>query len=167
MGGVMKLARQYKLKVVEDAAQAFGAEYKGRKAGTIGDCGSISFYPGKNLGALGDAGAVVTDNDNIAKSVKMLRNYGSQYKYVHEAVGYNTRLDELQAAFLTVKLHQLNMWNKERDRIANKYIENIKNERIVLPLPSNEEYQNVWHIFAVMTDDRDSLEKYLADKGIG
>ena len=167
MGAINKIAKKYGLKVVEDCAQAHGAKYKGQLIGTFGDVSGFSFYPGKNLGALGDAGAVVTNNDEIAKNIKMLRNYGSQYKYVHEVVGYNTRLDELQAAFLTVKLQHLNMWNKERDRIANKYIANIKNEKIVLPLPSNEEYQNVWHIFAVITEDRDLLEKYLATKGIG
>ena len=167
MDAINKIAKQHGLKVVEDCAQAHGAKYKGQLIGTFGDVSGFSFYPGKNLGALGDAGAVVTDNDEIAKSVKMLRNYGSQYKYVHEVVGYNTRLDELQAAFLTVKLHHLNMWNKERDRIADKYIANIKNDKIILPLPSDNAYQNVWHIFAVMTENRDALEKYLADKGIG
>lgn len=167
MDPINKIAKKYNLKVIEDCAQAHGAKYKGKKIGILGDAAGFSFYPGKNLGALGDAGAVVTNDDKLAEEVYMLRNYGSKVKYVNEVVGYNSRLDEMQAAFLSVKLKSLDKWNAERDRIANIYINNIKSEKIILPWPSSDDYKNVWHIFAVMTEDRDSLEQYLANNGIG
>lgn len=167
MDPINQVAKKYNLKVIEDCAQAHGARYKGRLIGTLGDASGFSFYPGKNLGALGDAGAIVTNDEELAKEIYMLRNYGSNVKYVHDIVGYNSRLDEMQAAFLSVKLKDLNKWNTERDRIANIFIKNIKNPKLVLPIASCEDYKNVWHIFAVMTEDRDKLEKYLTEKGIG
>lgn len=167
MDPINQVAKKYNLKVIEDCAQAHGARYKGRLIGTLGDASGFSFYPGKNLGALGDAGAIVTNDEELAKEIYMLRNYGSNIKYVHDIVGYNSRLDEMQAAFLSVKLKNLNKWNAERDRIANIFIKNIKNPKLVLPIASCDEYKNVWHIFAVMTEDRDNLEKYLTEKGIG
>lgn len=121
MGRILRLARKYKLKVVEDTAQAFGAEYKGRKAGTIGDCGAVSFFPGKNLGAFGDAGMVLTDNKSTAHMLKLLRNQGNIKKYNHLVIGYNHRLDSLQAAVLKVKLKYLDLWNKKRQENARYF----------------------------------------------
>lgn len=167
MDSINAIAKKYNLMVIEDCAQAHGAKYKGQNIGTLGNIAGFSFYPGKNLGALGDAGVVVTNDDMLAKKVSMLRNYGSQIKYVHELKGTNSRLDEFQAAFLTVKLQNLEKWNKERDCIANRYINEIKNPLIKLPLASDSEYQSVWHIFAVLCDRRDELEKYLNENGIG
>lgn len=167
MDAVNAIAKKHNLKVIEDCAQAHGAKYKGKNIGTLGDIAGFSFYPGKNLGALGDAGAVVTNDDALAKKVSMLRNYGSQIKYVHEMKGTNSRLDEFQAGFLAVKLQNLEKWNAERERIARRYINEVKNPLIVLPQPSNDEYKNVWHIFAVLCDRRDDLEKFLNDNGIG
>lgn len=167
MDAVNAIAKKHNLKVVEDCAQAHGALYKGRKIGTLSDIAGFSFYPGKNLGALGDAGAVVTNDDELAKKVSMLRNYGSQVKYVHEMKGTNSRLDEFQAGFLAVKLQNLEKWNAERERIARRYIAEVKNPLIKLPQASNDEYQNVWHIFAVLCDRRDDLEKFLNGNGIG
>ncbi|MCR4662180.1 MAG: DegT/DnrJ/EryC1/StrS family aminotransferase [Clostridia bacterium] len=167
MDAINSIAKKHNLKVIEDCAQAHGAKYKGRNIGTLGDIAGFSFYPGKNLGALGDAGAVVTNDDELAHKVSMLRNYGSQIKYVHEVKGTNSRLDEFQAGFLSVKLQNLEKWNAERDRIANIYINEIKNPLITLPQPSNGEYKNVWHIFAVLCDKRNELEKFLNENGIG
>ena len=167
MDEINKVAKKHNLKVIEDCAQAHGAKYKGKNIGTLGDIAGFSFYPGKNLGALGDAGAVVTNDDLLAKKVSMLRNYGSQIKYVHELKGTNSRLDEFQAGFLSVKLHNLEKWNKERNRIASRYINEVKNPLIKMPQASNEDYQNVWHIFAILCKRRDDLEKYLNNNGIG
>ncbi len=166
MDPIMELAQKYKLKVVEDCAQAHGALYKGRKVGTFGDASGFSFYPGKNLGALGDAGAVVTDDDALAKKIRALGNYGSDYKYHHIYKGNNSRLDELQAAFLSVKLTCLDKMNEERRRIAQRYLTEIKNERIVLPKVA-EGYIPVWHIFGIRCKIRDKLESYLKENGIG
>ena len=130
MDPINKIAKKYNLKVIEDCAQAHGAKYKGKTIGTLGDAAGFSFYPGKNLGALGDAGAIVTNDDKLAEKVHMLRSYGSKIKYVHEIIGYNSRLDEMQAAFLSVKLKNLDKWNAERDRIANTYINNIKMKKL-------------------------------------
>ena len=167
MDGVNAIAKKHGLKVIEDCAQAHGAKYKGKTIGTLGDIAGFSFYPGKNLGALGDAGAVVTNNDELAEKVAMLRNYGSKIKYVHEMKGTNSRLDEFQAGFLAVKLQNLAKWNAERDRIASRYIAEIRSPLITLPQPSDKDYQNVWHIFAVLCDHRDALEAYLNKNGIG
>src|SRR3989338_9140377 len=126
MDPIMKIARKYKLKVVEDTAQAFGAEYKGKKSGTVGDCGAVSLFPGKNLGAFGDAGAILTNNKSVAEKLKLYRNQGNKIKYRHEVIGYNHRLDTIQAAILRVKLRYYDSWNKKRQEIADFYKEKLK-----------------------------------------
>jgi len=163
---IMQIARKHNLFVVEDCAQAHGATYKGKKVGTFGDAAGFSFYPGKNLGALGDAGAIITNNKAIADKVRALGNYGSDYKYHHIYMGNNSRLDEMQAAFLSAKLSHLDKMNIERKRIAKMYLSGITNPDIILPsILSGAE--PVWHIFAVRTLKRNALEKYLKENGIG
>lgn len=165
MDPIMAIAKKHNLFVVEDCAQAHGATYNGQVIGSFGDAAGFSFYPGKNLGALGDAGATVTNSKELADKVRALGNYGSDYKYHHIYQGNNSRLDELQAAFLAAKLPHLNRMNEERRRIAKCYLEGIKNLEITLPfVPDYAE--PVWHIFAVRTKKRDELAAYLADKGI-
>ena len=166
MDPIMEIARKHNLKVIEDCAQAHGALYKGKKVGTFGDAAGFSFYPGKNLGALGDAGAVITNNKEVADKVRALGNYGSDYKYHHIYLGNNSRLDELQAAFLRAKLSILDKMNEERRRIANRYLAEIKNDNVVLP-SFKEDYVPVWHIFGIRSDRREELEKYLNDNGVG
>lgn len=166
MNPIMEIAGKYSLKVVEDCAQAHGATYRGKKIGTFGDAAGFSFYPGKNLGALGDAGAVVTNDQELAEKVRTLGNYGSDYKYHHIYKGNNSRLDELQAAFLSVKLPHLDRMNAERRRIADKYLNGIKNPKVVLPIVEKDMIP-VWHIFALRCAERDALEKYLNNCGIG
>ena len=163
---IVQTARKQNLFVVEDCAQAHGATYKGKKVGTFGDAAGFSFYPGKNLGALGDAGAIITNNKAIADKVRALGNYGSDYKYHHIYMGNNSRLDEMQAAFLSAKLSHLDKMNIERKRIAKMYLSGITNPDIILPsiLFGAEP---VWHIFAVRTLKRNALEKYLKENGIG
>ena len=162
MDPIMDIAKKHDLFVVEDCAQAHGAKYKGKKIGTFGDAAGFSFYPGKNLGALGDAGAVVTNNEELAKKIRALGNYGSDYKYHHIYMGNNSRLDEMQAAFLSAKLPILEKMNEERRRIAKKYLEDVKNENVILPyVPDYAE--PVWHIFGIRSKRRDELEKYLND----
>lgn len=163
---IISVANKYNLKLIEDCAQAHGATYKGRKIGTFGIAAGFSFYPGKNLGALGDAGAVVTNDKSIADKVRALGNYGSDYKYHHIYKGNNSRLDELQAAFLSVKLPILDKMNKERRRIANRYLSEISNTRIVLPIVPDYAVP-VWHIFGIRCSDRATLEAYLNNAGIG
>ena len=166
MDPIMEMAKQYGLYVIEDCAQAHGARYKGRRIGTFGNVSGFSFYPGKNLGALGDAGAIVTNDEEIAGKVKALGNYGSDYKYHHIYKGQNSRLDELQAAFLLAKLPILDKMNAERRRIASRYLKEINNPEINLPyVPQYAE--PVWHIFAIRCNRRAELEKYLCEKGIG
>lgn len=165
MDPIMEIAKKYKLHVVEDCAQAHGATYKGKVIGSFGDAAAFSFYPGKNLGALGDGGATVTNNEEISLKVRALGNYGSDYKYHHIYKGNNSRLDEMQAAFLRAKLPHLNRMNNERKRIANRYINEIKNPNIVLPYVL-EECDSVWHVFAIRCNRRDELSKYLNDNGI-
>ena len=166
MDPIMALAQKYKLFVIEDCAQAHGATYKGRKVGTFGDAAGFSFYPGKNLGALGDAGAVVTNDPVLAEKLRALGNYGSDYKYHHIYKGNNSRLDELQAAFLSVKLPHLDRMNAERRRIAGRYLAEINNPKVVLPYVA-EDMEPVWHIFGVRCSERDALESFLKEKGIG
>ena len=166
MDPIMAIAKKYGLKVVEDCAQAHGATYKGQKVGTFGDIAGFSFYPGKNLGALGDAGAVITNNKELAEKVRALGNYGSDYKYHHIYKGNNSRLDELQAAFLAAKLPHLEHMNQERRRIANRYLNEISNPKVVLPIVA-EEMLPVWHVFGIRCAERDTLEKYLNDLNIG
>ncbi len=166
MDPIMDIAKKYDLKIIEDCAQAHGAMYKGKKVGTFGEAAGFSFYPGKNLGALGDAGAVVTNDKDIADKVRIMGNYGSDYKYHHIMKGNNSRLDELQAAFLMAKLPHLEKMNVERRRIADRYLNEINNPNIVLPTVENENTP-VWHIFGIRCKERDSLENYLRDAGIG
>ena len=165
MEDVMSIACKYGLKVVEDCAQAHGAVYHGQIVGSFGDVSGFSFYPGKNLGALGDAGAVVTNCEEIAEKIRVLGNYGSDYKYHHIYQGYNTRLDEIQAAFLRVKLQHLKRMNQERRRIAKRYMAEIRNDNIILPYII-EDVEPVWHIFAIRCERRDELADYLASFGI-
>ena len=167
MDAINKIAKKYNLFVLEDAAQAHGALYKGKKVGALSDAAGFSFYPGKNLGALGDAGCVVTNNKEIADKVRALGNYGSDYKYHHILKGTNSRLDELQSAFLRVKLPYLDKWNEERRSIAQKYFNGIKNPLIKLPLHSSDDFTHIYHVFVIRCDRRDELEVYLKEKGIG
>lgn len=167
MDAINKIAKKHGLKVIEDAAQAHGARYKGKKAGSLADAAAFSFYPGKNLGALGDAGCIVTNDEELAENVRMLGNYGSKEKYVHEYQGTNSRMCELQAGFLSVKLGNLDKWNTHRKVIANKYLCGITNSKVVLPLPSDADHDIVWHIFAIRIQNRDDLQKKLDKAGIG
>lgn len=167
MDSINLIASKYGLKVIEDAAQAHGARYKGKRVGSLGDAAGFSFYPGKNLGALGDGGCVTTNNKEIADKVRALGNYGSDYKYHHIYKGVNSRLDEMQAAFLSVKLKQLDKWNEERRRIANRYLTEIKNPLIRLPKASDDEYEHIYHVFVIRCSKRDELESYLKENGIG
>lgn len=166
MDTIISIAKKFDLRIVEDCAQAHGATYKGQKVGTFGDAAGFSFYPGKNLGALGDAGAVITDDPEIEKQVRALGNYGSDYKYHHVLKGNNSRLDELQAAFLGAKLPHLEKMNIERRRIADRYLSEIKNPKVALP-KVEEGNVPVWHIFGIRCKDRDKLEAWLNDAGIG
>lgn len=166
MDAIMEVACQYDLKVIEDCAQAHGSKYKGKRVGSFGDAAGFSFYPGKNLGALGDAGAVVTSDKELADKVRALGNYGSDYKYHHIYIGNNSRLDEIQAAFLSVKLAHLDRMNDERNRIADMYLQGINNSKIILPTVISD-CESVWHVFGVRCNERDELEKYLEDKGVG
>lgn len=161
------LARKYALKIIEDAAQAHGAKINSLKVGSLGDAAAFSFYPGKNLGALGDAGAVVTNDADAAARVRAYGNYGSYEKYNHVYQGCNSRLDELQAAFLLVKLPHLDGWNEERRRIAEIYSAKIKNSRICkLKHPENRE-EHVFHIYPVLVKDRVEFTDYMKECGIG
>lgn len=166
MDPIMEIAKKSNLYVVEDCAQAHGAKYKGKVIGSFGDAAGFSFYPGKNLGALGDAGAAVTNNKELAKKIRAFGNYGSDYKYHHIYQGNNSRLDELQAAFLTAKLSHLEKMNIDRRKIAKRYLEEINNPEIILPYVPDYA-QPVWHIFGVRCDKRSELEKYLNEAGIG
>ena len=167
MDSINAVARKYGLRVIEDAAQAHGARYKGKKVGSLGDAAGFSFYPGKNLGALGDGGCVTTNDRVIADKVRALGNYGSDYKYHHIYKGCNSRLDEMQAAFLSVKLKQLDKWNQERRRIAGRYLSEIHNPLIALPCRSDSSFEHIYHVFVIRCRERDSLEKYLKERGIG
>lgn len=167
MDAIRAIADKYNLKLIEDAAQAHGALYKGRKVGSLGDAAGFSFYPGKNLGALGDGGCITTNDKEVADKVRALGNYGSDYKYHHIYKGMNSRLDEMQAAFLRVKLPQLDKWNDYRRTVAERYLKEIKNPLITLPVATSLEYEHIYHVFVIRCDRRDELEKYLSDKGIG
>jgi dTDP-4-amino-4,6-dideoxygalactose transaminase len=164
MTRISQIAKQKGLFVVEDCAQAHGTEWEGEKVGTFGDVGCFSFYPTKGLGCFGDGGAITTRREDIAARIRQLRNYGSSQKYVFAEVGVNSRLDELQAALLRVKLRHLDELNHERRQIANRYIAEIVNEKIVLP---NATAGHTWHQFVVRTSDRDALKAYLQEQDIG
>jgi len=166
MDAINAIANRRSLKVIEDAAQAHGARYKGRRVGSLGDAAGFSFYPGKNLGAIGDGGAVTTNDAALARRVRVLGNYGSQVKYHNEVKGYNSRLDELQAAFLRAKLPVLSEWNARRQAIATQYLRQLESSTLVLPhVPDWAE--PVWHLFVVRSQTRDVLQKQLGDVGIG
>lgn len=165
MDPIMELAVKYGLHVIEDCAQAHGALYKGRRVGSFGDGAGFSFYPGKNLGALGDAGAFVTGNRELAEKVRALGNYGSDYKYHHIYKGNNSRLDEMQAAFLSAKLPHLDRMNEDRRHIAARYLSEMNNPQVMLPYVPDWAVP-VWHIFAVRCTRRGDLEKHLNEKGI-
>jgi dTDP-4-amino-4,6-dideoxygalactose transaminase len=165
MDAICKVAEKYNLKLIEDCAQAHGATYKGQKVGSFGDAAGFSFYPGKNLGALGDAGAVLSNNRELTDVVRAISNYGSHKKYENLYQGANSRLDELQAAILRIKLRYLDSENAKRREIADHYLANIKNTKIKLPQVI-EHCEPVWHLFVVSTDDRDSLQKHLEHNGI-
>lgn len=162
------IAQKHKLKIIEDNAQATGAIYNNKKTGGLGDASGHSFYPGKNLGALGDGGAVTTNNDELAEVIRAMANYGSSKKYVNDYQGLNSRLDELQAAVLRIKLKRLDQDNNRRREIASYYIENIKQEGLVLPFyPGGEDASiHVWHLFVIRSSQRDHLQNYLAGKGV-
>lgn len=165
MDAINAIAGKHGLKVIEDAAQAHGALYKDRRAGCLGDAAGFSFYPGKNLGAFGDGGAIVSNDADLMRKIRSLRNYGSHIKYHNEVKGYNSRLDELQAAFLRVKLGKLDEWNNKRAELAERYLKHLKAEAFILPqVPSWA--KPVWHIFAVRSRVRDNLLNYLKQKGI-
>lgn len=167
MPALSAIARRHGLKLIEDAAQAHGARHAGQHAGSLGDAAAFSFYPGKNLGALGDAGAVVTDDDELAEAIRLLRNYGSPQRYVHQRIGFNQRLDELQAALLNVKLPHLDHWNQQRRAQAERYRQSLAGVAgLQLPevLP---ECEPVWHLFVIRLERRDALLQWLAEAGIG
>ena len=166
MDEINRIANKYDLKVIEDSAQAHGSLYKAKRVGGLGDASGFSFYPGKNLGALGDAGAVVTNDSELADKIRAVANYGSDKKYHHIYKGINSRLDEVQAAYLRIKLRNLDKWNEERGKIAQKYIEGINNPRIIKPMEADYA-KHVWHLFVVRTERRDDLEKHLKGSGIG
>ena len=165
MDPIMCIARKHGLKVVEDNAQSQGARYKGRRTGSLGDAAGNSFYPGKNLGAYGEAGAVTTNDRELADKIRVLRNYGSQKKYFNEVKGYNSRLDELQAAFLREKLKKLDEWNDRRRKVAAHYLtEMVGTPNLTLPFVP-EWAEPVWHLFVVRHPKRDALQQKLADGG--
>lgn len=165
MEKIWQLAKKYNLKVIEDSAQAHGANYNNLKTGNLSDASGFSFYPGKNLGCLGDGGAVTTNDDELAKKIKALANYGSDRKYHNLYKGVNSRLDEIQAAILDIKLKYLDNDNNKRREISKYYRENIKNPKIILPKTYNEN-SHVWHVFAVRTQKRDEFQQYLSDNQI-
>ncbi|WP_117880643.1 DegT/DnrJ/EryC1/StrS family aminotransferase [Aureibaculum luteum] len=162
---LLQICKEKKMKLIEDAAQSHGAIWNNKVTGSIGDAAGHSFYPGKNLGALGDAGAVTTSDNVLAKTIEALRNYGSHKKYENLYQGLNSRLDEIQAAFLNVKLKYIQKDIEERRKVANYYLNNIINSKIVLPIVNNSE-GHVWHVFVIRTKKREVLQKYLYDNGI-
>lgn len=166
MDPILEIAKKHSLYIIEDCAQAHGATYKGKVIGSFGDAAGFSFYPGKNLGALGDAGATVTSDPVLAQKIRALGNYGSDYKYHHIYKGTNSRLDELQAAFLAAKLPLMDKINKNRQAIAKRYLEGITNPKIILPYVP-EWAEPVWHLFAIRCEARDALAQFLEEKGIG
>lgn len=166
MGPILDIARRHNLRVIEDAAQAHGAKYKGRRIGSHGDAVAWSFYPTKNLGALGDAGAVTTNDEQLAKDLRRLRNYGSSKRYVCDVVGYNSRLEELHAAILRVKLWHLDDWNERRRKVARQYLDALADLPLTLPV-EREWAHHVYHLFVIRTPNRDALAKCLSNAGIG
>lgn len=167
MEDIMVLAKKYHLFVIEDNAQAIGAAWKGQLTATFGDINATSFYPGKNLGALGDAGAITTASEALAHRAMMLRNYGSEKKYEHEIQGFNMRMDEMQAAFLSLKLNELNRWTTERQQIAQWYQEVLGHiPELTIPYV-HPEATHVYHLYVIRTKEREALQQYLSEKGVG
>ena len=166
MDKIMEIAQRHNLPVIEDCAQSHGAAFKGQKTGTFGTISCFSFFPTKNMGAFGDAGAIATNDEEIAQKIRALRNYGSEKKYYNKYQGVNSRMDEIQAALLRVKLRHIDEITAERRAIAEAYLSGIKNPDIILPQTA-EGASHVWHLFVVRTEKRDELQKYLADNGIG
>ncbi len=165
MQKIWALAQKYNLKIIEDSAQAHGAKYQNKRVGSLGDASGFSFYPGKNLGCVGDGGCVTTNDDELAQKIKALRNYGSHKKYHNVFIGMNSRLDEIQAGILDIKLKFLDEDNQKRKEIAKYYRKNIKNSSIILPNVYAED-AHVWHLFVVRTKQRDNFQKYLLDNEI-
>jgi dTDP-4-amino-4,6-dideoxygalactose transaminase len=164
MDALIILAKKYGLKIIEDAAQAHGAQINQRKIGSHGDIVCWSFYPGKNLGGYGDGGAITTNDSKLSNIIRTLRNYGSKTKYVHEVKGFNSRLDTLQSVFLSIKLQKLSEWNRRREDIANYYLENLRDTPLTLPILSLNA-KSSWHLF-VRYKNRNHLQEYLSSKGI-
>lgn len=165
MEKIWSIAKKYNLKVFEDSAQAHGAIYQGKRTGNLSDASAFSFYPGKNLGCLGDGGGITTNDKDLYEKIKAIANYGSDRKYHHIYKGVNSRLDEIQAAVLDVKLKYLDADNQKRREISKYYRDNIKNDKIILP-KTYDENAHVWHVFAVRTENRDNFQKYLSDNEI-
>ena len=166
MDSILQISREYHLKAVEDACQAHGARYKGRRVGSIGDIGTFSFYPGKNLGAYGDGGAVVTDDPEIVYRIGMLRDHGSPEKYVHKYIGVNSRLDSIQAAILIVKLKYLDEWNENRRSISMLYSELLKNVDGIVTPKAAPYVEHVWHLYVIRVKNRDMVQRVLRDREI-
>lgn len=160
MDKIMSLSNKYKCFIVEDASQSHGSKYNNKRTGSFGNVSAFSLYPGKNLGAAGDAGIITTNSEQIMQTIKKLRNLGSSLKYVHEIKGFNHRLDSIQAAVLIKKLKNLDKWNKKRIQVANYYLKNINNTKILLPQKSKQE-EHVYHIFCIRVNDRQSLIDHL------
>ena len=165
MEPITEIAEKYNLSVIEDACQAHGAEYKGKKVGSIGDIGCFSFYPTKNLGAYGDGGMVVTNSEELADKLRTFRNYGQPQKYYHDFVGVNSRLDEIHAAILRIKLKHLDEWNEKRRKIAKLYNKLLEDSEIVTPI-EKEHAKHVYHLYVVRCKDRNKLQQYLSMRGI-
>jgi dTDP-4-amino-4,6-dideoxygalactose transaminase len=166
MDRMMAIAKEHNLKVIEDAAQAHGASWNGRRVGSLGDVACFSFYPGKNLGAYGDGGAIVSNDEDLIKRAKMIANHGRLEKYTHEIEGVNSRLDGLQAAILRVKLPYLDKWNAERQRVAARYLDKLKDSDVVVLPTIRPEANSVWHLFVVRVKNRDAFQAYLKEQGI-
>lgn len=166
MDPIMAIAERHGLKVIEDAAQAHGSRYNGCRAGNLGDAAGFSFYPGKNLGAIGDGGAVTTNDAALAEKIRILRNYGSSKKYVNECQGFNSRLDELQAAFLRVKLRHLDTWNSRRSALAKEYTQALAGSGLTLPFVPDF-VEPAWHLYVVRSAERDALQGKLSEASIG
>lgn len=163
---LVEIANRYNLKIIEDNAQSIGAVWNGKKSGNLGDAAGFSFYPGKNLGALGDSGAITTNDDLLAAKMRALGNYGSKAKYVNDVQGLNSRMDEIQAGFLNVKLKHIDEDNQRRREVAKRYVTEITNPKVILPvIPENEE-RHVWHLFVIRTENRDNLQQYLFSMGV-
>jgi dTDP-4-amino-4,6-dideoxygalactose transaminase len=166
MDKIKKIAKKYNLVVIEDSAQAHGALYKNKKTGNLSDAAAFSFFPGKNLGALGDGGAITTNSKDLYDKIIMLRSYGSKEKYLHIYPGVNSRLDEIQAAVLSIKLKYIDNENNIRRKIADYYIDNIKNPKIILPEKSKDPLSDVWHLFVIRIKEREAFQKFLLEHKI-